>query len=125
MDQDRLRRPPRERFAGVERVFDLGALFAGLASESVERQGHMQKTVYKHGRLTSAVFAFERAGRLERHRVEGEAVLLVLEGELEVAVDGEKRRVAGGQMMLLDPGVEHEIEARERSQVVMHVVLEG
>jgi quercetin dioxygenase-like cupin family protein len=125
MDQDRLRRPPRERFAGPDRVFDLGEAFAALPGESVERHGHMQKTVYKHGRLTSAVFAFERAGRLERHRVDGEAVLLVLDGELTVTVEGEKRRLARGQMMLLDPGVEHEIEAQMQSRVLMHVVLEG
>ena len=120
----RLRVPPRERFAGSERIFDLEAAFAKLPRESVARHGHMQKTLYRTGPTTTAIFAFEAGGGMEEYTVDGEAILHVLEGRLQVRPSASEYVLTGQQMVLLDPGVSHDLAAIEPTRMLLTVVLQ-
>ncbi len=119
----RLRIPPRERFAGSERVFDLNSAFAGLPAESVPRQGHMQKALYRLGPATTAIFAFEAGGGLDQYTVDGEAILHVIHGRLRVCTEGGSYQLTRDQMLLLDPGVPHDLHALEPTRLLLTVVL--
>jgi hypothetical protein len=48
---------PRERFAGSEKLFKLDQEFAALPNESTVHGGHMQKALYRHKTVTTAIFA--------------------------------------------------------------------
>jgi quercetin dioxygenase-like cupin family protein len=86
----RRRVAPRERFAGAEKLFNLQREFDQLPRESIVRQGHMQKALYRHGPLTTAIFAFEPDGAIDQHSVEGESILHVLEGRLFVCTGSQE-----------------------------------
>ena len=119
----RLRVPPRERFAGRERVVDLDGAFAELPRESVPRQGHIQKTLYRLGRTTTAIFAFDAGGGLDQYTVEGEATVHVLKGRLRVTTPSKTYDLGPNQLLLLDPGVPHDLSAEEATRLLMTVVL--
>lgn len=121
---DRLRPHPAVRFAGDIHVVDLEEAFARLPGESVERRGLSQEALYKHGRLTTAAFAMRKGATLENHTVEGEAVVHVLAGAVHLTMDGVGQDVAAGQVVLLGPGVEHAVEAKEDARLLVHIVLE-
>ena len=122
--QDRLRVPPSERFAGNERRLDLEQAFAYLPIESVVRRGHIQKTLYRLGPTTTAIFAFEKGALLERYAVDGEAIIHVIAGHLQVRTESKTYDLGPHQLLLLDPGVPHELRGVERTQMLLTVVLE-
>ena len=120
----RPRIPPRERFAGVERVFNLDEAFAQLPGESRLRQGHMQKALYRLGPTTTAIFSFDNGAGLEQHTMEGEAIIHVLAGRLSVRTAKAQHELGPNDLMMLDPGVAHTLQAIEPTRMLMTVVLE-
>lgn len=124
----RLRVPPRERFAGEEHYFDLAEAFARLPSESSGEHGVIGKALYKHGSCTTAIFQFDPGAALPQHVVEGEAILQVITGRLEVRTTGGDGEAGGYELaphtlLLLAAGVPHDIRALEPTRALMHVIL--
>jgi len=122
--QSRPRIPPRVRFAGPERVINLEQAFAELPAESTPRQGHMQKALYRLGPTTTAIFEFEAGGAIDQHTAEAEAIIHVLSGRLMVRTANAKHELGPNDVMLLDPGVPHDLKALAPTRMLMTFVLE-
>jgi len=123
-DPTRLREPPRDRFETQVRLVSLNQAFEELPHESIERQGHIQKALFRHGPTTTAIFLFEADSRLREHAMDGEAIIHVLEGRVTIQAEGQFHELAPNDLMLLKPRVQHDIEASETTRLLMHVVLE-
>lgn len=121
---DRGRRPPRERFAGEEHLFDLGAEGDALSREPIgERNGHRQITLF-HGDATGIVlFDFEADGFLLDHAAKGHVIIQVLSGELRVTSGDEERAMPAGSLLVLAPGVRHDVRALTASRMLLTVHL--
>ena len=115
----RLRVPPRVRFGERERFFDLDQAFESLPAQSVARDGHIQKALYRSGDTTTAIFLFEKGAGLARYRLEGEAILQVLAGRLRVTTDESRYELGPNQILLLDPDVPQGMEALERTRLLI------
>jgi mannose-6-phosphate isomerase-like protein (cupin superfamily) len=61
--------------------------------------------------LAEASLAPGQATR-RHHHAESEEIYVLLEGEGEMEVDGERRRVGPGDAILIPPGARHEIRAQ-------------
>lgn len=122
---DRTRMAPRDRFAGAEQAFRLADEFANLPAQSTPRQGHMQKALYRHGPVTTAIFEFQKDGHINQHAIEGESILHVLEGRVIVHTPTAEYDLGPNDLLLIDPAVPHDIRAAERSRLLMTVVLLG
>jgi quercetin dioxygenase-like cupin family protein len=120
---NRHRVPPRERFAGSERLFNLDKAFADLPAESTARQGHMQKALYRLGPTTTAIFQFEQDGEIDQHSVDGESIIHVLSGRLSVRTSTAQHELRANDLLLLDPGVSHDLKALEPTRMLMTFVL--
>jgi mannose-6-phosphate isomerase-like protein (cupin superfamily) len=118
-----LRTPPRIRFEGRERCVDLRTAFAHLPSESVVRDGHIQKALYRWGPMTTAIFAFEKGAQLPAHELEGEAVLHVLSGQMKIETESETYEAGDETLVLLDPNVRYRLTALAPTQLLLTVVL--
>lgn len=117
--RDRL--APRERFVGAEHLFDLGDIASRLRTESGPvHDGHRQITIRK-GPLTLIVFDFEAGGRLADHRAQADVMIMALSGSLEVSTPERTHHLAPGSVVVLDPGVEHDVLAPEPSQMLLAV----
>lgn len=119
------REHPRDRFRASERVIDLARVARELRSASTPSgSGHRQVAVHRRGPTTIALFVFEPGGELKEHRVEGQNCVHVLRGSVEVHTPTEVHALHGGQMLMLDPGVPHDLKAGVASEVLVTIHLE-
>jgi quercetin dioxygenase-like cupin family protein len=117
---DRLREHPTARFAPPLHQFDLRGVARELAAEpATGGRGHRQKTLYRHGRLTVALFAFDRGASLPPHTAAGAVTINVLEGRLRVRTPGGEHDLTAGNLLILAPGVEHDVAAPEEPSVML------
>lgn len=120
-----LRDPPRDRFRASERVIDLREVTRELRrSSEPSASGHRQIAVHRRGSTTVVLFLFDPGGELKEHRVEGLTCVHVLRGALEVHTPAESHALHGGQMLMLDAGVPHDIRAGIASEVLLTIQLE-
>jgi quercetin dioxygenase-like cupin family protein len=121
---DRTRTHPEERFAPPAQAFDLAGAAAELAREpSTSSRGHRQKTLYRHGAATLALFLFEAGARMPQHRAAGTVFIQALEGRLTVQAEGRRHELPAGSVLVLAPDVPHDVTAEGPSQMLLTVCL--
>lgn len=122
---DRNRTHPTERFAPPAQAFDLDAAATELSGESAEAvRGRRQKTLYRHGQSSLALFLFEPGSELREHRTNGTVFIQVLKGRLTVGADGQRHDLPAGQVLVLSPGVPHDLYAEEETRMLLTVSLQ-
>ena len=123
MNEDRLRTPPAERFAGNAHVFSLAEALENLRAEDhPARHGHRQITLLHRPNVTQVLFSFDPGGRLERHSAPGLVIIHVLEGRLRVEADGSDHELGGGEIIVLDPDVPHDVRAADNRAAMLLTV---
>lgn len=118
----RLRHPPKARFRGDERFFDLDEAFDALPSQSTWRDGHIQKTLYRYGPTTTAIFEFQAEAGLDEYRAEAEAIIHVIRGRIRVATPTNTHELSENQILLIDPEVPQSVHALEPARVLLTMV---
>lgn len=122
LDAAQGRRPPRERFAGSEHAFNLREIAAGLRDEHAPvRGGPRQMTIFHRTPVTLVLFDFEAGARLTDHQADAQVTILALTGLLEVSTPAQTQRLPEGSLLVLDPGVRHDVFAPEASQMLLTV----
>jgi quercetin dioxygenase-like cupin family protein len=121
----RLRRPPAERFAGTEHVYDLAEMAARLRGEPhLATDGHRQMTIAHLGSVALVLFDFEAGGRLVDHVVDGLVTIQTLTGHVAVRTAEGDHELGAGNLLVLSPGVAHDLHASAPSQVLLAVHME-
>jgi quercetin dioxygenase-like cupin family protein len=124
-EQARLRRPPKERFAGTEHVYDLAEIARQLRMEPhPAKDGHRQITIAHHGPVALVVFDFEADGWLLDHVADGLVTIHTLAGQVEVKTAAGDHQLPAGTLLVLAPGEAHDLHASLPSQVLLTVHLE-
>ncbi|HLL38777.1 MAG TPA: cupin domain-containing protein [Rubrobacteraceae bacterium] len=122
---ERLRQPPAERFAGQSHVIDLGATLSELrAEEHPTHNGHRQMTIFHRLPVAKVLFAFDPGGELTNHSAHGLVTIHVLEGRLMVQADGQDHELSVGQVLILNPDVPHDVRAPETSAMLLTITME-
>ena len=125
-EQDRLRVHPSQRFSGASRVFELAEKARELRAEpTAEPGGHRQITLYRRAQVTQVLFAFEPGGELADHAAHGLVSIHVLEGRIAVRADGQEHDLREGSLLVLDPDVRHDVRAREKSAMLLTVLMDA
>jgi quercetin dioxygenase-like cupin family protein len=120
----RERQDPDDRFAGDEHLFDLAASARDLQGEEQEaRHGHRQVTLVHDDGITVVLFAFEAGGQLANHSADGLVMIHAIAGTIDVATATASHLLAAGSLLILAAGVQHDVTAREPSQMVLTVHL--
>ncbi len=123
-DDESRRRPPAERFVGDEHRFDLHHVAAELRREGrAARDGHRQITLFHETGLTIVLFDFEVGGRLSDHAAAGNVTIQAVTGLLEITTPDSCRELPAGSILVLAPGVHHDVRALEASQMLLTVHL--
>ncbi len=122
-DPDRPR--ASERLEGDERLIEFDAVATALQAEGqAARMGHRQITlVHEHG-LSVLLFAFDEGGRLADHAADGQVMIQALAGELEVRTAATTHELRAGSLLVLSPGMVHDVTARVPSRMLLTVHLE-
>ncbi len=120
------RRPPSARFAGAEHLFGLGRMAEVLRDETNPvRDGHRQMTIFHKGPLTIVFFDFEAGGALADHSADAQVMIMALSGLLVVSTPSDSHHLAAPSLLVLDPGVRHDVHAPVDSQVLLVVNRSG
>ncbi len=125
-NEPRLREHPVSRFEGDVHFFDLNTAAQNLNEElHSSTRGHRQIALYHYGSVTQVLFAFDEGGGLEEHSANGVVSIHVLNGRLAVSAGGEDHELQSGQVLMLAPGVRHDVRALESSNMLLTVHLHG
>jgi len=120
----RLRPQPESRFAASQHAFDLNAVALKLKEEfQAGEEGHRQITLYKQDSTTVALFIFGHLTRLPPHRAKGIVTIQVLKGHLQIKAEDQAHTLRAGNLLVLGPGVEHDLVAYEESEMLLTVHL--
>jgi len=121
-EQARLRRAPVERFAGTEHVHNLAEIAAQLRAEPhPATDGHRQMTIAHHGSVALVLFDFEADGRLVDHVADGLVTIQALAGHVQVRTSEGDHELGAGALLVLSPGVAHDLHASVPSRVLLTV----
>jgi len=121
-EQARLRRAPVERFAGTEHVHNLAEIAAQLRAEPhPATDGHRQMTIAHHGSVALVLFDFEADGRLVDHVADGLVTIQALAGHVQVRTSEGDHELGAGTLLVLSPGVAHDLHASVPSRVLLTV----
>jgi len=122
---DRLRQHPEERFRAPQHLVDLNQVAATLEAEPLAgKRLHRQETLYRRHPITVALFLFEPGAQLPPHVAEGVVTVQVLEGQLNMTVENEQRTLSAGQILIMAPGVKHDVRAEQKARMLLTVCLE-
>lgn len=120
----RLRQAPVERFAGVEHIFDLAREADRLRGERhAATHGHRQIVLFRADPVSLLLFDFEAGGILSNHVAEGVVTIHVLSGHVQVSTAEAAHAVPAGSVLVLRPGIVHDLAAPVAAQVLVTIHL--
>jgi quercetin dioxygenase-like cupin family protein len=112
----RLRPPPDARFAGDSHCIDLKEVLGQLRAEApVAKRKLRQMTLFHNGPITQALFVFEPDGELVDHSAHGWVTIQAVEGHLTVTAAGVTHELETGMLVVLNPGVRHNVRATAKT----------
>jgi len=115
MTDERPREAPAERFDAPCLAFDLHEEASAIRAEPTPAHaGHRQKTLYKHKGRTIGLFVMEA----------GVVSIQSIEGEIVTTVQGEEHRLRPGHLLMMPPGVRHDVRATVPSVFLLQVSLQ-
>jgi quercetin dioxygenase-like cupin family protein len=98
------------------RVFDLHALVDYQDGAVVSR------TLIKKPTGTVTLFAFDAAQELSEHTSPFDALVAVLDGELEITISGSPLRLTAGQLVIMPAEKPHALRAIRRAKMMLVMV---
>ena len=98
----------------VERLRDRAAQAAN---------GRAAKTLVKEGQVRVTLVALKRGSSLSSHHVDGVVSVQVLRGRCSLDAGGRQAAMGLGQLAVLGAGVEHSLEARADSVLLVTVAM--
>jgi len=84
----------------------------------------VSRTLLNKSMGTITLFAFAQGQSLSEHTTPHDALVQVLDGEFEITVAGEPRRVTEGQVLLLPANQPHAVLANVPSKMLLTMIRE-
>jgi quercetin dioxygenase-like cupin family protein len=104
------------------------AELAGVSSlaELVDYQigAVVSRTIVKKATGTVTAFAFDQGEGLSEHTAAFDALVIMIEGEAEITIDGIAHRVAAGQILRLPANRPHAVRAPARFKMLLVMIRE-
>lgn len=99
-----------------EKALELGSLVQYHEGQVVSR------TLVQNKNVSITLFSFDKDEEISSHSSNGDALVLVLEGEAEITIGDNKHLVKGGQTIVMPAKVPHALFAKERFKMFLVVV---
>lgn len=72
--------------------------------------------------LNSAIFAFDKGELLSEHSAPADALVYILDGELEISINKVIHKVKKGEMILMPANIPHALKAIEKAKMLLIIV---
>ncbi len=101
----------------------LGAETVKVADLVSYQEGSIvSREILKKPTGTVTVFAFDEGQGLSEHTAPFDALIQVLEGEVEITIAGKLHRVQGGEMILMPAQQPHALKALRRYKMILTMI---
>ncbi len=114
-----------EPTAGAALHFDLASEMEQLKHEHPWQAGRNAKTVVKFGDFRIVLIMMRRNSRLPGHHADGRVSVHALAGHVRLQLAERTFDLAAGQILVLDRGVRHDVEALEDSAFLLTIAWPG
>lgn len=85
----------------------------------------VSKTLVNEKAGTLTLFAFDQGQELSEHTTPFDAVVQVLDGEVDLVIGGETVRAATGEMVIMPARVPHAVRAVKRFKMLLTMIRPG
>lgn len=82
----------------------------------------VSKEIIKKETGTVTVFAFDKNEGLSEHTAPFDAMVQVIDGTLELTIDGELFTLTKGNMIIMPANIPHVLHAKERFKMVLTMI---
>ena len=82
----------------------------------------VSKEIIKKEKGTVTVFAFDKNEGLSEHTAPFDAMVQVIDGTLELTIDGELFTLTKGNMIIMPANIPHALHAKERFKMVLTMI---
>ena len=101
----------------------LGAEIANAAELVTYQEGSIvSREIVKKPTGTVTLFAFDEGQGLSEHTAPFDALVHVLEGDVEISVAGKPHRLRGGEMILMPANQPHTLKALKRYKMILTMI---
>ncbi len=102
-------------------------------AETIKKELLIDAVGYQNGSIVSkqilkkpngnvTLFAFDKDEALTEHTSPYEAVVYMVEGELEITIGGNPHNIKAGEIIVLPPNVAHGLRANIRSKMLLTMI---
>ncbi|MBE9536532.1 MAG: cupin domain-containing protein [Proteobacteria bacterium] len=84
----------------------------------------VSRTIIKNKAGSITLFAFDKAQEISEHKVPYDAIAHILDGEVEISVSGNAKRLRAGDMILMPANETHALKAVERFKMLLTMIRE-
>ena len=102
-------------------LLDIASELAGSRQHKPWQSGLYSKLLLKSDDLRVLLIAMETGAKLKEHHADGTVSIHALEGTLCIHVQGQTHNLRAGQILTLEPGIKHDLEAREDSALLLTI----
>lgn len=102
-------------------VLDLESIVADLQASTEAVNGLRKKVLLKSSNTIIILLSFGKNGKLPEHCAPGTATINIVKGLINFKVLDKTHHLSGGQVIVLEPKVMHELEAAEVSTVLVTI----
>ncbi len=114
------------RLKGKALEFEVAAEMSDLVRRVRENKSkRTAKTLVKEGPLRVLIVALDEGGELQEHSVDGPFSVQCLLGRAVVRVEGEAHELSTGDLLVVDTGVPHDVQAKEATALLITIVQAG
>lgn len=107
-------------------TFDLAAVEREMRTESgYEHSGHLGRTLVRTSDLTVMLMVMRRDSRVAEHQANATASIHVLSGKIRLKLETRTVELTSGQLLALESGLRHDLEALEDSAFVLTLGVHG
>ena len=108
----------------MEKLFQKGVVVDLSNLVDYSAGGVVSKQIVKSAAGNITLFSFDKGEGLSEHTAPFDALVQILEGEMEIVVDGNHSRMKAGELLVLPANVPHALTAVQRFKMLLTMIKE-
>ena len=87
-----------------------------------QEESIVSRVILKEKKGNITLFAFDKGQELSEHTAPFDAVVQVLDGKVQVSIDGKPNNLSAGQIIIMPANIPHALYAEEKFQMILTMI---
>ncbi len=87
-----------------------------------QEEAIVSRVILKEKKGNITLFAFDKGQELSEHTAPFDAVVQVLDGKVQVSIDGKPNNLSAGQMIIMPANIPHALYAEEKFKMILTMI---